>query len=157
MHRGRLKEAALVFAFAVFFGITTMSFADQKTVGTETEKTTTQKIKEEATDLSQTIKNYTIKQKDDAVIKAKDALVDMDTRIDRMENRIAEKWSQMDESARDKARATMKSLRKQRTEVAEWYGSMKQSSASAWKDVKKGFSKSYDDLKATFTKAESEY
>jgi replication fork clamp-binding protein CrfC len=157
MHRERLKEVALVFALAIIFGIMSMYFADQTSAATDTDKTATQKIKEEGTDVARTIQNYTVKQRDEAVRKAKEALADLDTRIDRMESRFDKKWNQMDESAREKARATMHSLRKQRTEVAEWYGSLKHSSAAAWKDVKKGFSKSYENLKATFMKAEREY
>ena len=157
MHRKRLKEGALVFALAIFFGITSMSFADQTSAATDTDKTATEKIREEGTDVARTIKSYTVKQRDEAVRKAKEALADIDTRIDRMESRFDKKWNQMDESARVKARATMRSLRHQRTEVAEWYGSLKHSSAAAWKDVKKGFSKSYEDLKAAFMKAEREY
>jgi len=153
MRKKRLKEAALVFAFAVVLGITPASFADQMSTGKNTDKTVTEKIRQEGVD----IKNYTVKQRDEAVRKAKEALVDLDARIDRMESRLDKKWSQMDESAREKARATMNSLRKQRTEVAEWYGSLKHSSASAWKEVKKGFSKSYEDIKTAFTKAEREY
>jgi hypothetical protein len=157
MHRERLKEAALAFALAIFFGVMPMSFADQTSAATDTDKTATQKIKEEGTDFARTIKSYTVKQRDEAVKKAKEALTDIDTRIDRMESRFDKKWNQMDESAREKARATMRSLRNQRTDVAEWYGSLKHSSATAWKDVKKGFSKSYEDLKAAFMKAEREY
>ena len=157
MHRESLKEVALVFALAIFFGITSMSFADQTSAATDTDKTATEKIREEGTDVARTIKSYTIKQRDEAVKKAKEAIADIDRRIDRMESRFDKKWNQMDESARVKARATMRSLRHQRTEVAEWYGSLKHSSAAAWKDVKKGFSKSYEDLKAAFMKAEREY
>jgi ElaB/YqjD/DUF883 family membrane-anchored ribosome-binding protein len=157
MHRKRLKEGALVFALAIFFGITSMPFADQTSAATDTNKTATEKIKEEGTDIARTIKSFTVKQRDEAVRKAKEALADIDTRIDRMESRFDKKWNQMDESAREKARATMRYLRHQRTEVAEWYGSLKHSSAAAWKDVKKGFSKSYEDLKAAFMKAEREY
>ena len=157
MHRGRLQEAVMAFAFVVFFGIPPISFADQTSTNTATDKTATMKIKEEGTDVARTIKNYTVKQRDEAVRKAKEAFADLDTRIDHMESRFDKRWNQMDESARKKARATMHSLRKQRTEVAEWYGSLKHSSSAAWKDVKTGFSKSYEDLKATFMKAEREY
>jgi predicted RNase H-like nuclease (RuvC/YqgF family) len=157
MYRKRLKETALIFAIAAVFGFTSASIAEQKSATKETDKTTTQKIKEESVEVSQKIKNYTIKQRDEAVKAAKAGLADLDARIDRMERRLEKNWNKMDEAARAKARTTMASLRKQRNEAAEWYGSMKHSSAAAWNDVKKGFAKSYDDLKASFKKAEREY
>lgn len=96
MHRERLKEAALMFALAIFFGITPMSFADQTSAATNTDKTATQKVEKESTDIARTIQSYTIKQKDEAVRKAKEALADLDTRIDRMESQFDKKWNQMD-------------------------------------------------------------
>jgi hypothetical protein len=48
-------------------------------------------------------------------------------------------------------------LRKQRNEVAEWYGGLKHSASNAWEDVKKGFLKSYQALRDTFDKAHSEF
>lgn len=157
MARGRLNEGVLIVALAVFLGIAPLAFAEQPATGTAPDKTATEKIKAEGADLSRSIKHYTIKQKDQAVKTSKEALAEMDARIDRLENRLSEKWSRMDESAREKARATMKALRKKRTETAEWYGGMKESSAAAWKDVKKGFSRSYEDLKNAFREAEHEY
>jgi hypothetical protein len=63
----------------------------------------------------------------------------------------------MDQSAREKAMATLSTLRKQRNEVAEWYGGLKHSASNAWEDVKKGFLKSYQELQDTFDKAHSEF
>jgi len=157
MERGRLKEAVLIVALALFLGITPPAFADQPAAGTAPEKITAENIKEEGADLSRTLKDYSIRQKNQAVKTSKEALAEMDVRIDRMENRLSEKWSRMDAAAREKARATMKALRQKRTETAEWFGGMKQSSTAAWKDVKKGFSRSYEDLKDAFREAEREY
>lgn len=157
MYGERFIETALVITIAAVFGFTSASVAEQKSATKETDKTTTQKFKEEGVEVSQKIKNYTIRQRDEAVNAAKAGLADLDARIDRLERKLEKNWNKMDETARAKARAAMTSLRKQRNEAAEWYGGMKHSSAAAWKDVKKGFSKSYDDLKASFKKAEREY
>jgi hypothetical protein len=157
MYKQRLKDAAMLCVFAFFFGMASVPFASKTYAATNSENNSSQSVKEKASDVSTKIEKYTIKQRDEAVRKAKESLADLDERIDRMENRLAKKWAQMDESAREKARATMKSLRKQRTEAAEWYGSLKHSSSAAWQDVKKGFSKSYKDLKDAFIKAEREY
>ena len=74
-----------------------------------------------------------------------------------MENRIGKKWDQMDQAARREARSTLASLRKQRNELAEWYGGLKYSSAEAWGHVKIGFLKSYKAMSKSFGKAESEF
>ena len=63
----------------------------------------------------------------------------------------------MDQAARREARSTLASLRKQRNELAEWYGGLKYSSAEAWGRVKSGFLKSYEALSKAFGKAESEF
>jgi hypothetical protein len=63
----------------------------------------------------------------------------------------------MDQSARKKARASLKALRKQRNEVAEWYGGLKHSSSNAWEDVKKGFLNSCQELRDTFHKVQGEF
>jgi chromosome segregation ATPase len=106
-----------------------------------------------AKDVSKTIKGYTVTQRDEAVKSAKAALDELDASIRRLERKLESDWDKMDEAARRKARAALDALRKQRNEVAEWYGGLKHSSAEAWDEVKNGFSKSYDALTGAFGKA----
>ena len=63
----------------------------------------------------------------------------------------------MDQLARQKSMTALTTLRKQRNEIAEWYGGLKHSSSNAWEDVKKGFLKSYQVLRETFDKVQSEF
>ena len=116
-------------------------------------KTTAKDIAREADETGQAIKNYTVAQRDEAVKKAKAALDDMDRRIGRMERKLDGEWDRMDQAARRKARATLNALRRERNEVAEWYGGLKHSSAESWEQVKAGFVKSYEALKESFAKA----
>jgi len=51
----------------------------------------------------------------------------------------------------------LKSLRKKRNELAEWYGGMQHSSAKAWEHVKRGFLKSYEALSKAYEKAVKEF
>lgn len=81
----------------------------------------------------------------------------LDGQIESMENRIGKKWDQMDQAARRQARSTLAALRKQRNELAEWYGGLKYSSVAAWEHVKNGFLKSYESLAKIFGKAEGEF
>lgn len=153
MKTQKLGKTSLAFITVVFFAMGSVSFAAQ----TSTHEAATKDVREKAVDAVQAIKNYSVNQRDEAVKKAKAALDDMDVRIDSMESQLNKKWQQMDQSARKKARATLTALRKQRNEAAEWYGGLKHSSSKAWEDVKKGFLKSYNELRDSFDKAHSEF
>jgi hypothetical protein len=63
----------------------------------------------------------------------------------------------MNQAGREKARATLKSLRKRRNELAEWYGGMQHSSSKAWLHVKKGFLDSYEALSKAYDEAIDEF
>jgi len=51
----------------------------------------------------------------------------------------------------------LKALRKQRTEIAEWYGGLKHSSIGAWDEIKKGFANSYTELEKSLEKAREKF
>ena len=116
-------------------------------------KTTAKDVSRKVDDAGQAIKNYTLAQRDEAIRNAKAALDDLDARIGRMERKLDSEWDRMDQAARKKARATLDALRRQRNEVAEWYGGLQHSSAESWEQVKTGFAKSYAVLKESITKA----
>ena len=153
MKAKKLREAVLVFITAVLFSIGAVSFASQMSA----QKTTGKDVKEKMAEAAQAIKNYSVDQRDEAVKKARAVLDDLDARIDHMQSQLNKKWDQMDQSARKKAAATLTALRKQRNEVAEWYGGLKHSSNNAWEDVKNGFLKSYQALQDAFDRAQNEF
>jgi ElaB/YqjD/DUF883 family membrane-anchored ribosome-binding protein len=119
--------------------------------------TSIEEVKKETQDLLQTIKSYTADKRDEAVQKTKDGLDKVDKRIDALEARVDENWDKMSDPARKKARENLETLRKQRNKVAEWYGSMKTSSADAWDHTKKGFSDAYKDLEGAWKKTKKEF
>ena len=96
------------------------------------EKTSKEEVKRETRELLESLKAYTADQRDEALQQASAALENLDKRIDILDQKLASQWDQMDQAARDNARATLNALRQQRTRVAEWYGSMKSSSVAAW-------------------------
>jgi hypothetical protein len=116
-------------------------------------KTTPQVIEKKVTDAIAAIKSYAIDQRDEALQKAKIVLDD----IDDLESRLNQKWDQMDQAARQKAASRLAALRKDRNDVAEWYGGLKHGSRQAWEDVKTGFSKSSQDLQDAFKKAYDDF
>ena len=148
-----LINTALVLVLAFFFTIGGISFAEQ----TSDEKTTAQEVRQEVKEAVETIQSYSGDQRDEALKKVREALDDLDTRIENLETRMDNKWEQMDQAAREKAESTLKSLRKKRNELAEWYGGMQHSSAKAWEHVKKGFLKSYEALSNAYEKAVEEF
>lgn len=120
-------------------------------------KTSIKEVKQETQDLLRTIKAYTADQRDEAKRDIKTALDKLDKRIDALETRIYDNWDSMEKSARERARANLRALRRQRTKVAEWYGSMKSSSYDAWSHMKKGFSDAYKALSDAWEKSEKEF
>ncbi len=144
--------------YSIVLYIIFITFANVSTCYAESssEETTAKEVKKEMVDLLETLKSYTAEQRDEAVEKTQKAMDKLDKRIDTVESRIDKNWNTMTETAREEARAKMKALHKQRTKMAEWYGSMKNSSASAWKLVKKGFSDAYKTLGKTWEKSEKE-
>ena len=121
------------------------------------DETSINEIKQETQDLLQALKAYSADQRDEAVQKTKSVLENIDNRIDALETRINQNWDSMNRATREKARNSLKALHKQRTKVAEWYGSMKSSSADAWEQMKQGFSDAYKALYDAWEKSEKEF
>lgn len=146
------KKKFYVFMLIGMLGITPICYAE-----TSTDKTSIEEVKKETQDLLQTLNAYTVEQREEAIRKTKKALDNLDKCIDLLQARIDRNWNQMDKAARDKARSNLKALRKERTQVAEWYGSLKSSTSDAWEHMKKGFSKAYKSLNDALEKSVKEF
>jgi rare lipoprotein A (peptidoglycan hydrolase) len=120
------------------------------------EKTSKMEVKKEVQEATETIKKYSIEQRDEAVKSTKSTLDKMDKRIDQMESDLNKKWKNMTESAREQKQKSIHALKKKRNEVAEWYGGLKHGSANAWEEIKTGFSNAYEVLGDAVNKAEKE-
>jgi hypothetical protein len=134
------------------FGLTPVSY-----VMASNDKTSIEEVKKETSELTETLKAYTADKRDEALEESNAAMDRLDERIDTLEARVDDSWDEMNQAVRDKARASLKTLRKERTDVAEWYGSMKTSSQGAWEEMKTGFSNAYSDLEKAWEKAEVEF
>jgi len=119
-------------------------------------ETTAADIKQETLELLQALKAYSVEQRDKAVEQASIALDNLDRRIEKLEADMLAHWDEMDQATRAKAQASLQALRQQRTRVAEWYGSMKSGSASAWAHIKQGFTSAYEDLHEAWESSETE-
>ncbi len=124
---------------------------------TSGDKASMKEVKQETQDLIQTLDSYTVKQKNEAIRKTKKALDKVDKRIESLEARVDKSWDKMSEEARKNTRDSLKALRKQRNQVAEWFGSMKNTTGNAWGHMKKGFSDAYKTLNNAWQKSENEF
>jgi len=149
------KLTVCAFMVIGLLGITPLCHA-----GTSGDKTSTAEDRRETPDFLhylEMLNAYTVEQRDEAIHKTKAALDDQDKRIDALEAGVDENWDKMDLAAREKVRASLRALHKQRIEVAEWYGSLKSSTDDAWEHMKKGFSDAYRDLNDAWEKSEKEF
>ena len=147
-----LRKNIMWSTIATYFLLTAVSFA-----GTSEHETTMKEVKQEMKEAASAIKNYSAGQRDEATKRIKASLNKLDAQIERLQERLDQKADHMDQAARQQARTTLKALRKQRNEVAEWVGGMQHSSNEAWKDIKAGFLKSYQSMQEAFNKAQDEF
>ena len=145
-------KRGMAMLFIAVLGTTSLCYA-----GPSSDNGSIGEVKREARDFIHALKAYSADQRDEALRKAKAALDDLDQRIDVLERRIDDNWDKMDKAARRHARDSMDALRKRRTQVAEWYGSLKNSSVDAWGHMKKGFSDAYKSLYDAWEKSEKEF
>lgn len=142
------RAATFLTAVVVGFNCFAQSSPEQATMGD---------VEDEMADVAKIIGQYSADRKDEAIAKADAALKKLDARIDKLGSTIEKKSDRMSDSARTKAENTMKALRQQRSQVAEWYGGLKHSSSGAWEHVKQGFAESYDTLQDSWSKAKQEF
>ncbi|MEE4243172.1 MAG: hypothetical protein V2I36_17045 [Desulfopila sp.] len=117
-----------------------------------TESDVVKEVKEAAAAIAE----YSVEQKDAAMEKAREMMVKLDAQIDALERKIKEDWGTMRQESKEKYAETLQTLRQQRNELSEWYGSMKYSSKDAWREAKEGFSQSYDRLMRSWKNATTE-
>ena len=148
----KMKTLTFLLMLITMLGIAPLCYADKSG-----EKTSIEDVRQETRELIQALKSYSADQRDEAIQKSKSTLENLDRRIDALETRIDNNWDKMNKAARENARNSLKEVRKQRTKVAEWYGSLKSSSEDAWAHMKKGFSDAYNALYDAWEKSEEEF
>ena len=151
MHTKILPRIAVTAILVALLGIAaqSVSLAADSTASAD-------EIKQQSMDLLHSLKSYGAGQRDEALSKSKAALANLDQRIQALEADLFAHWDEMDQAARDQARASLQALREQRTRVAEWYGSMESGSASAWSEIKQGFSNAYEALHEAWQQSEQD-
>lgn len=152
-----MKNARTLTLAMLCLGIAAIGLAPIGNAVASKDQTSIEDVKKETSDLLQTLKSYSADKRDEALAESKEAMDSLDQRIDNLESQVDDNWGEMTAAVREKARASLQALRKERTDVAEWYGGMKASSASAWEEMKSGFSNAYSDLAEAWEKAQGEF
>ncbi len=152
LNQVKLKTSLRIATFTLMgvFILTMIAFAGKET-------TTMKDVKQKTKEALETIGQYSAEQRDEAVRDVNKMISEMDADIERLQKRIDQKMGEMDQATRQKAKATLKTLRKKRNNMAEWLGGVKHSSAGAWDEVKSGFVNSYQELKKSFDEAAKEF
>lgn len=120
-------------------------------------KTTTGELKQEWTEAVETLKSYTVNQREQAAVKAEELLAAMDRRIAQMESNAKQDWQTLSQEIRQQREATLQALKQERNGLAEWYNKMKTGSGDAWQEIKQGFIKAYAALSGSFINAQDEF
>ncbi|MBO6519358.1 MAG: hypothetical protein JJ900_00595 [Rhodospirillales bacterium] len=115
-----------------------------------------EQIKEDTSELVTSLKEFGVEQRDEAVDAVEGALDAIDDRIVALETRVDHEWDEMSQAARESARETLRALREERQDVAEWLGGLKNTTGEAWAEVKADFSEAYKDMSEAWDKAERE-
>jgi hypothetical protein len=148
-----IRKTAVASLIAISFFSVMPAFSADRPSGERVSKEVGQEVKEAV----EAIKEYSVEQKDEAVKKGKAVLDNLDGRIEQIESKIKKEWDQMGESARKTAKTSLEGIKKQREKVAEWYGSLKESSAGAWENTKRGFLESYQTVHDSFDKVADKF
>ncbi|HPX48875.1 MAG: hypothetical protein GXY28_11735 [Bacteriovoracaceae bacterium] len=114
-------------------------------------------VTREVEEAAEAIRDYSIEQRDEAIRQGRRALEDIDVRMRALRQRLNEHWDEMEPEVRSRARDTLESLRVRRNETARWLDEIRTSSENAWDKVKQGFVRSYEDLRASFERADKRY
>ncbi|MDX1451589.1 MAG: hypothetical protein R3183_03450 [Oleiphilaceae bacterium] len=143
--------------FPVFMVSAGLALGSTYAYASSGQKNDVEGIKHESQELLQAIENYSEKQKTKALELVDENLDRLDARIETLEQRLSKEWSELSEQARAEISGQLMALRKERIEVAEWYGSLKQDSGEAWNELKAGFAESYEALSQAWQEAEASF
>lgn len=139
-----LSRLSMVALFAAWMPGAWAQDAPPKTE--EAKPTQREQMKKEVGEAVDSIRDYSIERRNEAVAHARESADDIDRRMAQLQAQLEQRWDRMSTAARTRSRQEMADLRQRRNDLAEWYGGMRHSSADAWSEVKTGFVKSYDEL-----------
>jgi len=117
---------------------------------------TSDEVKADVSQAMDAVRAYTVQQRDEAMVTAREGLVKLDAEIERREKALRENWDELDEATREEYSATVSSLRAARNDLGERVGALQTGSADAWAELKQGFANAYDAFEARWREADSD-
>jgi hypothetical protein len=114
-------------------------------------------VRRETGEAIESVRKYTVRNREQALARARDALATLDREAAGLEDRFDARWTTMDAATRERTRAAMRRVDTRRAEAAEWVGGMRHASEAAWTDVRDGFDRSYGTLAQALREARREY
>lgn len=138
-----------------------MVYADQARAADQDESTadasSLDDVQEQWSEAIDSLKGYTINQRDAAAEEAGAALEDIDEQIEVLQQRTVDEWADLSVEAREARLQALHELVEQREEMAKWYVDMKESSEQAWVEVRAGFVDAYDVLEDAWADAARQF
>lgn len=111
-------------------------------------------VRQEFAEAFATLEAYSYHQRDRALERAEQMLLRLDREIEALENKLNDSWRVMSESARERASQSSQALRRSRDRLEAQYQALKQSSETAWDQLKDRFADAYRDLDDAWVNAE---
>lgn len=102
------------------------------------------------------VKEFSSENKENTLEKVDTALSHLDKRIEVLEDKIQNKWHDMDSHARVEAQNSLEVLRKNRVRVANWMIELKASSSETLSDIKAGVSGAFSALQDSWKNTEED-
>lgn len=115
-----------------------------------------EKLKQDAMEFMESLKQYSAEKQQQAAEKFKSELDQMDKRLEKMERRFEEEKSEMSREMREKTKSSLEELRRQREEMAAWLEKFKTGSKDAWDQLREGLSKSFRDFSRSLEKTDEQ-
>ncbi|WP_293947698.1 sll1863 family stress response protein [Sneathiella sp.] len=132
--------ATMAFGAPVAFAANTSATTSESDVSVED-------VQAKISETFDSISNYTVDQRDEAVESIKETLAELDQEIDELEADARDQWADMSEATREKTSAALVELRKQRNMLGEQFGAMQQGADSTWDDMKAGLADAWAAVK----------
>jgi hypothetical protein len=115
-------------------------------------QTTAKDVSDKAADAADTIRDYTLEKKDEAVAQAKKLASDLDGKIRDLEAQA----SQQTGDAKAKSQEQIRDLKAKRAAAGRKINELTRASQASWERAKEGFAKAYRDLAESYDKAAAE-
>jgi len=116
-------------------------------------QTTAKDVGRKMAETGETIKDYTVEKKDEAVAQARKLGSDIDARIKELEARAAKQAGE----AKSKSQEVIKDLKSKRAKVSAKLNDLSRATKASWEETKKGFVDAYRDLATAYDKAVGEF